>query len=185
MVFRPTFSWFPCSYSFPLHWPSPTLFQPVSLTSVLAESIRRDLHWHSPPPALGILEHRCQCLALFEIQLLPCNCLCCHLDYPPCHSCQANCVCPPCCQVRCHHHFGLDDGQFFWFRGYFRFEFVIQGGCLLTSWWERRCFGQFKCSGTILLRVWPEYFDSCFHVQNVSCSWQLLVLSPRFLLCST
>jgi len=53
------------------------------------------------------------------------------------------------------------------------------------SWWQRWSFWQFKCSCTIMLKVWLGWFDNLFSIGNVSYGCDLLVLSERFLLCST
>jgi len=53
------------------------------------------------------------------------------------------------------------------------------------SWWQRWSFPQYKCSCTIMLNVSPACFDNLFSIWNVSYSGHLLVLSARFLLCST
>jgi len=65
--FCPTFSCFPFSSMFPMQWRSSTPCQPVSLTSMLAESIRENVVWHSHPGALGDPEPWCRGLALYWI----------------------------------------------------------------------------------------------------------------------
>jgi len=70
-----TFSCFPnCSF-FPLHWQSSTTFQPVSLTSVSAESIQEQLVWRWQCCALDFPKPWCHCLVLHRIHCLPHNCL--------------------------------------------------------------------------------------------------------------
>jgi hypothetical protein len=49
----PTFSCVPYSFLFPLHWQCPTVFQDVSLTSVLGESIQEHSEWDLQCGALG------------------------------------------------------------------------------------------------------------------------------------
>jgi len=53
------------------------------------------------------------------------------------------------------------------------------------SWWQWRSFWKFECSSTIMLKEWPGGFVGLFNVRNVSNGCHLLVLSARFLLCST
>jgi len=132
-AFSPTFSSFPYSSSFPMYWPSPTTFQPVSLTSVLAESMQEHLVQHSHPAAPGYPDPGCHCNTLYQIQHLPHNRLRCHLEYPSSHSRLANFRYPKCFQVRYPHQFRLDDGRFLWSRGHLIFEFVLQGGPLQTK----------------------------------------------------
>jgi len=125
--------WFPYCSFFPLHWPSPTPFQSVSLTFAVAKLIREHLLRHSHPAALGIPNPRCYCLPLYQIQRLLPNCLHSHSDYPCPHCSLANFRCPKCFQVCYPHHFWLDDHWFFWFRGHLISEFVLQGGPLQTK----------------------------------------------------
>ena len=53
------------------------------------------------------------------------------------------------------------------------------------SWCHRWFFRQFKCSLTIIFKVWLGCFDDLFSIWNVSYSCHLFILSARFLLCST
>jgi len=108
-TFCSTCSCAPYSFSFPLHWPSSTLLQPGSLTSVLAESIQERLVRHSHPAALGFPDPPCHCLALYQIQHQLRNLLRCHLDDPSGHSSIANCWCTKCVLVHYPHHFWLAD----------------------------------------------------------------------------
>jgi len=118
---------------FLLHWPSPTPFQHVPLTAVLAEPIPERLVSHSHPPNLGIPDPRCNWFALYQTQHLPRNRLCCHLDYPSHHSSLANLQCQICFQVSYHRHIRLDDGWSSGFGGYLRFEFIFLRGLLQTK----------------------------------------------------
>jgi len=122
-----------CSSWFPLYWPSLTPFQPLSLTSMLAESIRE--HWvrHSHPTGLGYLHRRCHCQELWRIHFLPPSRLHCHLNYGSPHSSQTNRCCPKCFQVNYHHHLLLDGSRFFWFCAHSTIEFVLQGSPLRTK----------------------------------------------------
>jgi len=76
------------------------LFQPCSLTPVLAESIPEHLVRHSHHAALGFPDPRCHCLALYQIQILPHICHRCQLDYSSGHSSWANVWCLKYFQVR-------------------------------------------------------------------------------------
>jgi len=84
--FCPTFSCFPFSSLFSLHWLSSTAAQPVSLTFMLAESIQEHLVWHSHLTALGLLDPQCHYLAWHWIHCLPPSHLCSHLDSLSHHS---------------------------------------------------------------------------------------------------
>jgi len=111
-AFCPTLSWFPYSPSFPMHWPSRTHFLPVSLPSMLAGSIRERLLRYSHPATLCFPDPECHCLALYQIQPLLRNRLCCHLDYPSHYCGLANFGCLKWFQVCYPHHFRFDDHQF-------------------------------------------------------------------------
>ena len=132
-AFCPTFSSILHFSAFLLHWPSPTPFQPISLTSVLAEVILAHLVRHSHPAARGITDSRCHCCAPYQIRPLLCNRLPCHLHYSSRHSSLANHRCLKWFQVRYPSRFQLDDGWFSSFGGHLRFEFVLQGGSLQTK----------------------------------------------------
>ena len=125
------------------------------------------------------------CLAQYCIQHLLCNHLWCHLNYPSRHSSQANLWGLKCCQAGLPHHFKVYDNWFFGFGKYWIFEFVFQGGPLHVSSLQRRCFWQFKCSYTIVLKEWPECFDDPFCILNILNGGHLVVLSTKFLLGST
>jgi len=129
-TFSPTFSSLLYFSAFQLHWPSPPPFQPVSLTSVLAEPIRAHLARRSHPPALGILDPQCNCWGIYRIHCLLHNHLPCHLDYPSRHSSSANHLWPKCFQVGYRRRFRLDDGWFSGFGGHLQSEFILQGGPL-------------------------------------------------------
>ena len=131
--FCPTFSCFLYSTLFPLLCPSWTLFQPFSLTSVLAKSIRDWLVRHSQCEALGVPDLRCHCPDLLRIRHLPFSHLRPHLDYPSHHSSWDNFRCLKCFHVHYPHHFQLDDGWFSWFSGHLILVFVLQGGPLRTK----------------------------------------------------
>jgi len=49
--------------------------------------------------------------------------------------------------------------------------------------WKRWSFWQCKCSCTIMLKIWPGWFDDFFGIWNVSYGRHLVVFSARFLLC--
>jgi len=51
--------------------------------------------------------------------------------------------------------------------------------------WQRWSFRQYKCSRTIMLKEWPGCIDHLCSIRYVCYSCDLLVLSTRFLLCST
>jgi len=50
---------------------------------------------------------------------------------------------------------------------------------------HRWSFWQFKCSRTFMLKFWLRHFDNLSCIWNVSYGCHFLVLSARFLLCST
>jgi hypothetical protein len=52
------------------------------------------------------------------------------------------------------------------------------------SWWRRWSFWHFKCSHTIILKVWPGCSDHIFSIWYVSYSSHLGILTARFPLCS-
>jgi len=116
-----------------MHEPLQTDFKPLSLTYVLAESIREKLARHSHPAALGILDPRCNCLAQYNIQCLLCNRLRWYLDYPSGHSRVTNLRCPTCCHVCYTQHFRLDDDWLCRFGRRLIFQFTLQGGPLQTK----------------------------------------------------
>jgi len=70
-AFCPAFSGFHYSTLFQLHWPASTLFERLSLNSELPEIIGEHLVQHSHPPAHGILDPSCNCLARCGICSLP------------------------------------------------------------------------------------------------------------------
>jgi len=82
----PTVSCFPYSSLFPLHWQSPTRFQPVSLTSPLAESIQEHLVWPWQCGAVGFLKSWSHCMAQGWIHRLSHSRLRSRLDYPNKHT---------------------------------------------------------------------------------------------------
>jgi len=184
-AFCPTLCWFPYSSSFALYWLSPTPFQSVCLTSMLGKSIREHLVSHSDPPALGSRDPRCHCLALYQIQPLPGNSLCCHLHYPSCHSSLANVWCPKCIQVCDHCNFWLDNGRFIWFSGHLIFEFILQGGPLQTKPVAKVIFLTLSMHPHHHVERVTRCFDDLFRIQNVSYGCHLLIWGMRFLLCST
>jgi len=47
-------------------------------------------------------------------------------------------------------------------------------------WWQMWFFRQFKCSRTIMLKVWPGCIDNLCSIWNVSYSCHLFILSVRF-----
>jgi len=53
------------------------------------------------------------------------------------------------------------------------------------SWWHRRFFRQYKYSHASLMKVWLGWFDDLVSSWNVSDGCHLLILSARFLLCSS
>jgi hypothetical protein len=64
---------------------------------------------------------------------------------------------------------------------------------LSSSSWELLCkqrwshkwpLRQFKCSQTIVMKVWPRCFDDLFSIWTVSYCYHQFILSTRFLLCS-
>jgi len=132
-AFCPTFTSLLYSSLFPLNWPPLTPFQPVWLTSVLAESIQENVALRLHPTPHVIPDCRCPCLVLLQIQRLPGNRLCCHLAYASCHSTLANLGCPKRFEVHFPHHFLPGDDWFFWFGGHLRFKFVLQGVSLQTK----------------------------------------------------
>ena len=154
-AFCPTFSSLLYFSLFLLHWLSPTPFQPVSLTSVLAEPIWEHLAWLSHPAALGIPDPRCHCYALYRIPRLPCNRLPCHLDYPSHQSSLANFRCPKCFQVCYPCLFWLDDSWFSGFSRHLRLVFLLQGGPLQTK----------VVAKVIILTIWMQLHH---HVERVS-----------------
>ena len=184
-TFCPTISGFPYSSSIPLCWPLPTHFQPVSSTSVLAESIQEWLVWCSHPTALGLPDARCHWPFLGQIEHLPHNCLRCHLEYPIPHCSLANFGCPKCYQVCNHHHFWLDNSWFCWFGGHWSLSSSCREVHCGQSLWQRWSFWQFKCSHIIMWKESPGCIDDLFRVQKSSYGCHLLVSSPRFLLCIT
>jgi len=131
-AFCSTVSLLPHSSSFQLHWVSPTPFQPVSWTAMLAKSIWEHWAWHSHFAALGVRDPQCYCLGRHQIDCLPHNQLLRHLDNPSCPSSSGNSRCPKCFQVRIAHHFWVDDGSFFGFGRHWTFEFILHGGSLQT-----------------------------------------------------
>jgi len=168
-----------------LYWLSGRSFQPVSLTSLLAESIWEHLVLHSHPAALGYWDPRFHCLAVCRIHCLPASSLSCHLDCPSPQFCQANFWCPECFQLPYPHRIQLDDGQFFAFGGHFILDFFLQGGLLQKQLVAQVIFPTMKCSHTIMLNVWLRCFEHVFSMWNLSNSCHLSVLSARFLLCSS
>jgi len=139
-AFCPSFSSLRYFFSFLLHWPSPTPFQPVSLTYMLAEPIREHLGRHSHPAALGIPDPRCHSCALYRIHHLPRYRLQYDVDHPSCDSSVANFRCPKCFQVCYPRQFRLDHRKFSGFGAHSRFEFVFQGGPLQTKLVEKVIF---------------------------------------------
>jgi len=121
------------SSSFLLHCLSPTPFQPVILTSVLAKPIREHLVHHSHCTTLGIRYPRCHCFTQYQIHRVMHNRLCCYLDHPSHHSNLACYYSPKCGQVRNPHHLRLDDGWYFGLAGHLIFEFVLQRCPLQTK----------------------------------------------------
>jgi len=123
--FCPTFSCVLYSSLFPLQWPSSTLFQPDSLTSMFTESIWEHLEWQAHPSALGFPEPQCHPQAGYWI--------CCPspirhhswLDYSTHPSSQANFRCPKCFQVHYLHHFRLDNCRFVWLGGHLILDFFL------------------------------------------------------------
>jgi len=82
----PTFSCFPYSSLFPLHWQSATIFQPVPWTFVLAKSNQEHSVWHSQHDALGFPKPWCHRMAMCRIHRLPHSHLRSRLNYPNHHS---------------------------------------------------------------------------------------------------
>ena len=63
-TFGTKFSYFADSFSFPVHQPSPTCFQHVSLTSVLSKIILEYVVQYIAPTALGFPQSWCDCVAI-------------------------------------------------------------------------------------------------------------------------
>jgi hypothetical protein len=76
------------------------------------------------------------------------------LDNPSPHSSWGNLRCLKCVQGNYPHHFQQDDCQILVLGGYSIIEFVLQGGHFQTMLVTQGIFGQFKCTHTILLKVW-------------------------------
>jgi len=53
------------------------------------------------------------------------------------------------------------------------------------SRWQMWFFRQFKCSRTILFKIWPGCFDHLLSIWNVSYGCHLFILSVSFHLCSS
>jgi len=168
-TFCSTISSLPYSFSFLLHWPSSIAFQPVSLTSMFAKSIREHLVWHSHHTALGIPVLGCHSLGIDQIQRLPCNRYWCQLDYPSHYSSLPNHCYAKCFQVHYPHHFRLDDGWLFWISRHWIFEFDLQGGPLQTKLRAK----------VIFLAVNMQLHH---HVERVTRMFWWSLLHPKFIL---
>lgn len=167
----PTVSGSPHSILCWLHRQSSTCFLDVSLTFMLAESIRQHLVEHSQRWDLGFRNPWCHCLTLCWIHHLPHSCLRSHLDCPNHNFSQDNFRCWKYFLVHYPYAFGLEDGRFFSFGRHSIDELILQQGNLQTM----------QVAMVISLTIWMEPHHHaksltrtcCWSLQYVTCIiWQ-------------
>ena len=168
-----------------LHWQSSTAFQPVSLTSVFANSFHEHMGWHSHHRALVFPRCWCPCLDVHRISHLAHSCLHSWLHYPNHQSSEVNVWCRRHFQRRYNENIKMDDGWFFWLGGHSNFTSSCREVLCRKSWWQRWSFWECKCRRTLEWKVWVGCVDDLFGIWNVSYSSYLLLLCIRFLQCST
>ena len=129
----PTFCCFRYYSLCSLQWLSSTIFQPGSVTSVLALSIWEHLKRHTKPGAPAFPEPECHSQARNQIHCLPPSRHHWHFHYPGYSSSQAKFRCRKGFQLHFLHHFRLDDGRITRFGGHAILEVFLQGGPLQTK----------------------------------------------------
>jgi len=132
-TFYPTVSCFLYTSLDPLHWLLQTPVWSLSLSSVLAQSLKEYSGQNSHLAAQCWIDSCCYCLAWNRIQHLTPYHLCHWLDYPSRYSSEANWCCPNCLQEYYPDDIWLIGIQFFSFNRHLILEFVREGGRLHTK----------------------------------------------------
>jgi len=188
-AFCPTFSNFPYSSSFLLHWLWPSLFRPCTLTFVLVESIWEHFVQYAHPTALGFQDpwiifylyigfNVCLPIIFAVIWIIQVVIRIIQVAIPvkPIFSVRNSFRCTILIT------FGWMTVDFLYLENIYYLSLSSREILCRQSLWQRRSFWQFKCCRTILLKEWPGCFDDLFSTWNASYSCQLLVLCARFLL---